>query len=77
MQKNMLGLLLSQLYGHICVFLLCVRIHECVSKCAAPAQSSDSLHGDRGTQIWHLRAQTMAKKSGKLSVGSSGKEADC
>lgn len=69
-------LLLSQLclYGHLCVILpslcVCLCVHECVSNCAAPAQSLDSLHGDRGPQIWHLRAQTRAKESEMLSVGS-------
>lgn len=52
-------------------------MHACVSNCAAPAQCSWSLHGDRSLWIWHLRAQTRAKESGMLSVGSSGMEADC
>lgn len=49
-----------------CVYI-CLFMYECVSDCAAPAQSSDSLHGDRGpTEIWYLRA----KESRMLSVGS-------
>lgn len=47
--------------SHLCVFtvFVCVSVHAwtCASLCS-PAQFSDSLHGDTGPQVWHLRAQT-------------------